>query len=308
MMIAFVFATFAILGLMVLTFWLGMRAGGNRVDTAAVLRELLIARAEGKLTAEEFERQQAAMHAAALDVPRAPKISLYLFIIPIAVAATMGGLYASIGAPQSEPSSPSSMSGGSDGAPRQAGGEMQDLAQRLQEKLSGTASAPDHPVATAGPSDRPGGDMQEMAKRLAERLARDPKNGSGWALLARSYVELRRYADADAAFAKAAELLPPDATLLADWADAYVVAHDRKWDNRAIEIVNKALAADPKHVKALALAGSGAFNTGNFKQATAYWTRMKAAAPAGSIEAKEADTNLAEARAKMGGKGAGSAP
>jgi cytochrome c-type biogenesis protein CcmH len=304
-MIAFIVATFALLGLMLLTFWLGSRAAGTRVDTASVLRTLLVARAEGQLTAEEFDRQQAALYASVLNAPRAPAIRVYLFLIPIAVAATMAALYASNNTQQSDQSSPSPapMSGRNENAPRQATGEMQDLAQRLQEKLAGTAPPP-HPQAPNVANDRPGGDMQEMAKRLADRLASDPKNGSGWSLLARSYVELRRYPDAEAAFAKAAALLPADATLLADWADAYVIAHDRKWDKRALEIVNKALSVDAKNLKALALAGSAAFSAGNYKEAAGYWTRMKAAAPAGSMEAKEADANLNEARAKLGGKSA----
>ena len=34
-MIAFIFATFTLLGLMLLTFWLGTRAGCARLDTGA---------------------------------------------------------------------------------------------------------------------------------------------------------------------------------------------------------------------------------------------------------------------------------
>ena len=309
-MIAFIFATFTLLGLMLLTFWLGTRAGCARLDTAGVLRALLVARTEGQLTAEEFERQQAALYASVLNTPRMPSSRLYIFLIPIAVAATMTALYAWLESTQSAASlhAPSAaMPGGTGDAPRHASGDMQDLAQRLQEKLTGTAPATDRPPAGSSnetANDRPGGDMQEMAKRLADRLARDPKNGSGWALLARSYVELRRYSEADAAFSKAAELLPQDATLLADWADAYVIAHGRKWDKRALDIVNRALSIDTKHLKALALAGSGAYSSGNYKQAAAFWTRMKAAAPPGSMEAKEADVNLNEARAKLGDKAA----
>jgi cytochrome c-type biogenesis protein CcmH len=144
--------------------------------------------------------------------------------------------------------------------------------------------------------------MRDMAKRLADRLAREPNNGSGWELLARSYVELRRYSEANEAFAKAAKLLPPDANLLADWADAYVLAHDGKWDKQAFDIVDRALSIDPKHLKALSLAGRGAIITGNFKQAVAYWTRVKSAATAGSAESKEAEANLKEARSKLGQK------
>ena len=48
--------------------------------------------------------------------------------------------------------------------------------------------------------------MNAMAAKPAARLARNPNDGRGWALLARAYAWLGRYAEADAAFAQAARL------------------------------------------------------------------------------------------------------
>lgn len=147
-----------------------------------------------------------------------------------------------------------------------------------------------------------GGDLNTVVKRLADKMANDPNNGEGWVLLAKTYGELRRYREAAAAYEKAAALVPPDAGMYADWADAYVMAHDRKWDAASRQIVKRALNADPKHVKTLALAGSEAFDRGDFKGAIEFWKRMKAAAPADSMDRKLADANIAEATAVMSGK------
>lgn len=156
--------------------------------------------------------------------------------------------------------------------------------------------------ASSVPANTKGGDLNSVVKRLADKMEADPNNGDGWLLLAKTYKELRRFAEADATYAKAAALLPPDAGMLADWADVHVMARDRKWDDAGRDIVKKALAADPKHVKSLALAGSEAFDRADYKAAIALWKRMKAAAQPESMDSRLADENIAEAEAMMGGK------
>lgn len=154
------------------------------------------------------------------------------------------------------------------------------------------ASPPDLPGAAPA---APGGDLQMLVPRLREKLAADPGNGEGWLLLARSYGQLRQYGDAVAAYRRAAELLPADAGLLAEWADALVMANQGRWDETARQLVARALAVDRRHVKALALAGSAAFDRRDYAGAIGFWNEMKAAAPAGSIEARLAEANIAEA-------------
>lgn len=246
-------------------------------DIGAELRELLLARAQGSIDAEAFERRQAALHARLVaSPPPAPNAARrHLFwAVPACLAAVAGALYGHFGA-----------------APE-----------------GGAASAPPAiPAATQASAPNPqansGGDLNTMVKRLADKMAKDPANGEGWLLLARTYGELRRFAEATDAYARADALLAPDAALLADWADAYVMSHDRKWDEKARGIVKKALAADPDHLKSLALAGSEAFGRADYKAAVAHWKRMKAKAPADSMDARLADTNIAEATALMkGGK------
>ena len=81
-------------------------------------------------------------------------------------------------------------------------------------------TAPLTPLPAAGARAQQGhdaGDMNAMTAKLAARLARSPNDGPGWALLARAYAWLGRYAEADAAFAKAAQLKVEDPNLKADW-------------------------------------------------------------------------------------------
>jgi cytochrome c-type biogenesis protein CcmI len=76
-----------------------------------------------------------------------------------------------------------------------------------------------------------GDEMQQFTasvERLSARLASEPDNAEGWAVLARAYVYLERFADSLPAFVKAVELNPGDARLLADYADAMAVTRDRK--------------------------------------------------------------------------------
>ena len=76
----------------------------------------------------------------------------------------------------------------------------------------------------------------------------------------------------------------------------------RRADSRgkSLELIERALKADPTHWKALALAGTAAFNRKDYKGAVAYWERMKATVPPGSPIAGSIDASIAEAR-ELGG-------
>jgi cytochrome c-type biogenesis protein CcmH len=117
-----------------------------------------------------------------------------------------------------------------------------------------TSSMPTAPVGMELPVPvQQAGDLESMSSRLASRLAREPGDGDGWALLGRAYVEMGRYPEAEEAFAKAANLSPRDASVLADWAEAHFLAHGRNWDPKTGALAKRALAVDPGNAKALAL-------------------------------------------------------
>ena len=63
-------------------------------------------------------------------------------------------------------------------------------------------------------------EIEAMAAKLAARLQNEPDNVDGWVMLARTYYALNRHADAARAFDRAVALIPDNADLLADYADA----------------------------------------------------------------------------------------
>lgn len=116
--------------------------------------------------------------------------------------------------------------------------------------------------------------LAAMVDGLAQRLRDNPENTEGWVMLGRSYVVLGRYDDAGAAYAKAVARLPRDAQLLADYADVLGMAQGGRLQGEPAKIIARALAADRANVKALALAGSLAFERKDYAGAVRYWERV----------------------------------
>jgi cytochrome c-type biogenesis protein CcmH len=145
--------------------------------------------------------------------------------------------------------------------------------------------------------------MESLAQRLALKLrTQTPDDGEGWALLARSYVEIKQYREAADAFSKAVKRIPNDATLLADYADALGMANGKTLRGEPAALAKRALKVDPKHPKALALAASAAFEDKNYRDAIGYWEKLRMALPPTSDEARGIENNIAEANTLLGAK------
>jgi len=119
-----------------------------------------------------------------------------------------------------------------------------------------------------------------LVERLKQKLEQNPNDGVGWALLARSYMGMGRHAEAALAYENATKLIPDDAQLLADYADAMGVLHGRKLEGRPEALIQQALKIDPRNVKALMLAGTVAFNRNNFARAAEDWELARENLPA----------------------------
>ncbi len=141
--------------------------------------------------------------------------------------------------------------------------------------------------------------IEAMVNSLAARLEKEPNNGKGWAILANSYYSMNRITEAVAAYEHAVALDPDNADLLADYADA-LGAQQNGLDGKPLEVVQRALQANPTQWKALALAGSAAFDRKDYKTALAYWEKLRASLPADSGLAKSIDGSIAEAKSLAG--------
>ena len=143
-------------------------------------------------------------------------------------------------------------------------------------------------------------EVEAMVAKLAARLEQSPDDGTGWALLARSYLVMKRYPESVAAYERAAALLKDDANLLADYADALAVAQDGRLEGKPLQMIERALKIDPTQWKALALAGTAAFNHKDYKKAIDYWERLRSRAEPGSDMESSMASNIEEAR-QLGG-------
>jgi cytochrome c-type biogenesis protein CcmH len=138
--------------------------------------------------------------------------------------------------------------------------------------------------------------VQEMVERLAARLRENPDDVNGWKLLGRSYGVMGRYAEAADAYAKAAVRAPRDAQLLADLADVLAMARGQSLQGEPEKLALRAIEIEPGNLKALALAGSAAFERKDYAGAAAWWERMLAHVEPGSEDARAIQQNVAEAR------------
>ena len=159
------------------------------------------------------------------------------------------------------------------------------------------------PAAVTG---RPGHDalsaeqIEVMVERLAARLRENPDDVDGWKMLGRSYAALRRFGEAVDAYAKAAVRAPRDAQLLADFADALAMARGRSLQGEPEKLILRALEIEPGNLKALALAGSAAFERKAFVAAADYWQRMLPLVAPDSEDASAIRENVAEANRLAG--------
>jgi cytochrome c-type biogenesis protein CcmH len=141
--------------------------------------------------------------------------------------------------------------------------------------------------AAAGPHELSEAQINAMVGGLAKRLEQHPDDAEGWALLARSYYALGRFPEAVKAYAKATSLGQDNADLLADYADALAMSQDRRLAGAPVALIDRALAIDPRHPKALALAATAAMEAHDADKSIGYWRRLAAELPPDSDEARQ---------------------
>lgn len=151
--------------------------------------------------------------------------------------------------------------------------------------------------------------VEDMVTRLAQRMegktTSEASDLEGWVMLARSYGVLQRYPEAAKAYARARALAPNDAQLLADYADVLAMAQGQRVGGEPQQLAEQALRIDPRNLKALALAGSAAFERKDYATTLRYWNEALAVAPPGSEFAQGLQGGIRDAQQAMAG---GSAP
>jgi cytochrome c-type biogenesis protein CcmH len=232
------------------------RAGANAAVLRQQLAELQAERARGLLDEAEFARGREELRQrllADLDAvprsaraPRAPRRVLlaYSLLLPLAAAA----LYLHFGNPQ----------------------------------LIGAPAA--DASAAAGSA---AGDGDGMVAQLEAHLAASPGDARAWVMLARARMQRDQFEPAAFAYARALQAsakVARDPLLWCEHADALGMAQGGRLAGRPRELIDKALALDGTHPRALEMAGSAAYEAADFRAAARYWRQLLVQLPAGSTE------------------------
>ena len=107
---------------------------------------------------------------------------------------------------------------------------------------------------------------------------------------------------------RSVELNPGNAQIMADHADVLAMLQGQSMVGEPTRLFERALVLDPNNLKALALAGSAAFEKKDFAKAAALWSKAQGLAPPGSDFAKGLASSVEEARSASGASGASGAP
>jgi cytochrome c-type biogenesis protein CcmH len=160
-------------------------------------------------------------------------------------------------------------------------------------------------VSGAPPDSAPMSQTQIAANidKLAERLKQNPNDPQGWTMLARSYMMQQRFSEAASAYGQLTKLNANDADVWADYAEALALANGQNLAGQPTDAINRALQINPKHQKALDLAGSAAYQAGDYQKAVDYWQKLLKLLPPGSDELKTITDQITKAKALAAGKG-----
>ena len=146
--------------------------------------------------------------------------------------------------------------------------------------------------------------VSAFAARLEAVPANQPPDPKAWEMLARSYAAMQKFPEASKAYKRAVELNPSNAQLLADHADVVAMLQGQSLMGEPTQLFERALVLDPNNLKALALAGSAAFEKKDYANAVQFWSKAQGLAPPGSDFAKGLASSVAEARLASGQAGA----
>ena len=138
-------------------------------------------------------------------------------------------------------------------------------------QLVGTPAALD-PQTLAPPST-----LADAVTQLEAELARDPGQVEGWRLLGQAYTTEQRFDDARSAYARAVDLSPQDPDVLVEAAQARALAApERRFDEAAVALLQRALQAQPRHQRANWFLGIAQRQAGRHAEAARTWEALLA--------------------------------
>ena len=134
-------------------------------------------------------------------------------------------------------------------------------------------------------------DIASMVTSLEKKLQSNPDNAQGWNMLGRSYVVMKRYPDAAAAYEKALALVKqnkaePMPELEINYTEALMQTGQKEAYEKARALLDEMLATNPDNGDALWFMGFLDYEAGNKAQAVEHWTHLLSLLPANGEQAK----------------------
>ncbi len=144
-------------------------------------------------------------------------------------------------------------------------------------------------------------DLAAAAEQLRERMEADPEDTEGWLLLARTYRELANFADAKDAYKRVLDERPDDNDVTVEYAESLgLSSNPRSLLGEPVRLLDKVLASDPQHQRALWLSGFARTQSGEYQQALDLWEPLLAImTDAQAIDALSGQINVARVQLGM---------
>jgi cytochrome c-type biogenesis protein CcmH len=142
--------------------------------------------------------------------------------------------------------------------------------------------------------------INAMIERLSQITQENPKDPQAWTMLGRANSVMGQHVQALAAFEKALQLNKTDPDLMADYADSLAMNNKQNLSGEPMVWIERALKLDPNNIKALAMAGSHAYDQKDYAGAVKFWTRVVQIGPADNRMVQMVASSLADARQLAG--------
>jgi cytochrome c-type biogenesis protein CcmH len=156
------------------------------------------------------------------------------------------------------------------------------------------------PIALDSARSRPPETLADAVQQLEAELQRNPNQPEGWRLLARAQAAQGRPANARDAYMQAVKLLPDDADLLAEAAEARALANGgRRFDDEAVALLRHALEKQPMHQRARWFLGIAQRQQNQPAEAAKTWEPLLGIVDASTASSLREQINAARAEAGL---------
>ena len=171
---------------------------------------------------------------------------------------------------------------------------MMGIATFALYRLVGTPAALQPDATAAMPAT-----LDDAVAQLEAELKENPNEPEGWRLLGKSYAAQERFAESQQAFERAVQLLPGDADLLVESAQARLFNHpQKKLDATAVQLLEQALQINPAQQRGRWFMGVAQRQNGQPAEAAKTWEPLLAQVDPNT--AATLRTQINEARSEAG--------